>query len=721
MPNHLENELSPYLLQHRLNPVDWYPWGEEAFQKARDEDKPIFLSIGYATCHWCHVMEHESFEDKEVAALMNETFVAVKVDREERPDIDQVYMTYCQMSTGQGGWPLTIIMTPEKQPFFSATYLPKRSRFGRIGMMDLVPRVDQLWKTQKEDVLKSAEQNVQALNSAGQWEVTPEGPAPGVLDFAYQQLEDSFDPVFGGFSEAPKFPSPHQLQFLVRYAHRTGSEKALNMAGYTLKHMRFGGIFDHVGFGFHRYATDQEWLVPHFEKMLYDQAMIALAAVDLYQATKDAVFKEIAEKIFSYVLRDMTDEAGGFYSAEDADSEGVEGKFYVWSVEEIGVHLGEKEADLFNSAYNLLEAGNFKEESTGELTGDNIPYLTAQLQEVGERLSETFAGADDATNDDASNDDTSNDDASSSSVLERLESARQILFDQREKRIHPEKDDKVLTDWNGLMIAAFSRAAGVFNESKYVTVAREAAGFIESHLTQENGRLLHRFRQGSAGIQANLDDYAFMVQGLLDLYEASFDIKHLQRAIQLNQLMITYFWDEEKGGLFFSPDDGEVLISRQKEAYDGAIPSGNSIALLNLLKIGRITGKPEYEEYADKLMCAFAQPVNRHPSGFSAMLAGLDFALGTSLEIVVVGDLKSKETRDLLKEIQQTFLPNRVVLQKDTSNESALADIAPYSAGMQAPIGGSAVYICENYQCNQPVNDIAALRALLGSDNESNA
>lgn len=704
MPNHLDSELSPYLLQHRLNPVDWYPWGKEAFQKARDEDKPIFLSIGYATCHWCHVMEHESFEDKEVAALMNETFVSIKVDREERPDIDQVYMTYCQMSTGQGGWPLTILMTPDKRPFFSATYLPKRSRFGRIGMMDLVPRVDQLWATQKEDVLKSAEQNVQALNSAGQWDVTSEGPAPGVLDFAYQQLEDSFDPEYGGFSDAPKFPSPHQLQFLTRYAHRSGKQKALEMAGYTLKQMRLGGIFDHVGFGFHRYSTDQEWLVPHFEKMLYDQAMIALAAIDLYQATKDVAFKEVAEKIFDYVLRDMTDEAGGFYSAEDADSEGVEGKFYVWSVEEIGEHLDETDAHLFNKAFNLLAPGNFKEEATGELTGDNIPYLTASLNDVVSTL-----------------DNTSDVGMGNDGLLERLEAARITLFNEREKRIHPEKDDKVLTDWNGLMISAFSRAACVFIEPKYMAIARKAAGFVESHLTQENGRLLHRFRKGRAGIQANLDDYAFMVQGLLALYEASFDLTLLQRAIQLNQLMMTHFWDEEKGGFFFSPNDGEILISRQKEAYDGAIPSGNSIALLNVLKIGRITGESEYEAYADKLLCAFAQPINRHPSGFSAMLAGIDFASGTSFEIVVVGELKDKLTQELLAEIRQTFLPNRVIIQKDASNETELASIAPYSADMQAPNGSSAVYVCENYQCNQPVNDIAALRALLSGGNDSNA
>ena len=694
MPNHLDDELSPYLRQHRLNPVDWYPWGEEAFELARKQDKPIFLSIGYATCHWCHVMEHESFEDKEVAAVMNRAFISIKVDREERPDIDQVYMTYCQLSTGHGGWPLTIVMTPDKQPFFAATYLPKRSRFGRVGMMDLVPRVEQLWATRKDQVIASAVQNVAALHGAGEWEVTQQGPAPGIMDFAFRQLEEHYDPDYGGFGNAPKFPSPHQLQFLLRYARRTAdpqvAEKATEMASFTLKQMRNGGVFDHFGFGFHRYATDQHWLLPHFEKMLYDQAMIALAAVDAYQSTRDEAFKEIADKIFAYVLRDMLDEAGGFYSAEDADSEGVEGKFYVWSIEELKKHLDDESASLVAEVYNFNAAGNFHDESTGELTGDNIPHLTRPLAEIASERNLT-----------------------EDVLREKLEHAREKLFEVREHRVHPLKDDKVLTDWNGLMIAALSRAARVFDNPSYAEAASKAVDFIRTTLTTKEGRLLHRYREGTAGIQANLDDYAFMVYGLLHLYEANFDAKHLQHAITLAKVMIEQFGDEAKGGFFFTARDAESLIARNKEAYDGAMPSGNSIALLNLLHIGRITGDAQFEEHAAQLMRMFAQPVNRQPMSFSALLAGVDFVEGPAYEIVIVGEPGDPDTQALISEVRAQFLPNKVVLLKDSRNIEALSEIAPYTKDMKALNGYATVYVCENYQCNQPVTEVVSLRELL--------
>lgn len=692
--NRLEKELSPYLLQHKDNPVDWYPWGEEAFEKAKREDKPVFLSIGYATCHWCHVMEHESFEDELVAGLMNDAFVSVKVDREERPDIDQVYMSYCQLTAGHGGWPLTIIMTPDKEPFFAATYLPRQSRYGRIGMMDLVPRVQQLWKDQKEKVIQSAAQNVEAIVGMGEWEADAAGPATGVLDFAFQQLADRYDPEYGGFGDAPKFPSPHQLQFLARYGNRTGSEDSLEMASHTLKMMRLGGIFDHVGFGFHRYATDRVWLVPHFEKMLYDQATMVLAALDVFQLTKDGALQEIVEKTLVYVMRDMRHEEGGFFSAEDADSEGVEGKFYVWSVAEVKEILDTPAAARFINVFNLKPEGNFLEEATGALTGENIPHLQSSLVEIAREREEGFE-----------------------ELSQNLEHARQRLFDIREKRIHPLKDDKVLTDWNGLMIAAMARAGEVLNNQGYIEAAVSAVAFVNKYLVQADGRLLHRFRNGRAGLQANLDDYAFFVYGLLALYRTTFDVAYLKQAIQLTDQMIQHFWDDTQGGFYFTPNDGEQLIARQKEAYDGAIPSGNSMALMNLLLIGRITGEPSYEERADTLLQAFGSPINRHPSGFTAMLAGVDFVSGASQEIVIVGEKNHPDTDALVDVIRNSYLPNSVVLHKNDETETDLAAIAPYTVSMTALNGKSAVYVCENYQCNRPVADVDALWELLKPSN----
>ncbi|MEM8488695.1 MAG: thioredoxin domain-containing protein [Bacteroidota bacterium] len=698
MSNALANELSPYLLQHQHNPVAWYPWGEAAFALAREQDKPIFLSIGYATCHWCHVMEHESFEDAEVAALMNDAFINIKVDREERPDIDQVYMTYCQLSSGQGGWPLTIIMTPDQQPFFSATYLPKSSRFGRVGMLDLVPRVKQLWTEKRDDVLASARQNVAALDQASTWHEAGQGPAPGVLDFAFQQLAEEYDETYGGFREAPKFPSPHQLQFLVRYAHRTGNKTALDMASHTFQQMALGGVFDHVGFGFHRYATDREWLLPHFEKMLYDQAMIVLAAVELYQKNGDSVYREVADQVITYVLRDMTDGAGGFYSAEDADSEGVEGKFYVWPENEIQRLLDEADASLYLSIYNFAAAGNFKEEATGVLTGENIPHLKAALPEA----LAAYAAANKLPE---------------SKLAVQLEAIRVKLFNHREGRIHPLKDDKVLTDWNGLMIAALSRAAVAFSAPQYTAAAEAAAQFLAGTMTTPGGRLHHRFRNGEAGLQANLDDYAFYVAGLLALYEATFDHALLVQALALNEQMITHFYDETNGGFFFTPDDGEQLITRQKEAYDGAMPSGNSIALSNLLHLGRITGNTAYEEKAAALLQYFGAPINRHPSGFTALLAGIDFGEGPAYEIVVVGEKEDPATVKLLEAIQQQYIPNKVLLLKAEEHAEALGQLAPYTAAMQALNGVPTVYVCENYHCNQPVTSVDELLALLEAGN----
>ena len=682
MPNKLSEELSPYLLQHKDNPVDWFPWGEEAFQKAKHEDKPIFLSIGYATCHWCHVMEHESFEDPEVAALLNEAFIPVKVDREERPDIDQVYMAYCQLSTGHGGWPLTIIMTPEANPFFAATYIPKSSRHGRVGMLDLIPRVQNVWATRRGEVEDSAANNAEIINKASDWAIDTSIPSRETLMLGYQQLKDNYDPEHGGFGKAPKFPSPHQLLFLLDHGWATGDRDAFEMVEKTLQRMRLGGLFDHVGFGFHRYSTDAEWLLPHFEKMLYDQAMIALAATEAFAVLGDDRLKEIADRIFTYVIRDMTNPDGGFYSAEDADSEGVEGKFYVWSVDELNQLLGEDEGRFFGEVYQFTTEGNFVEEATHERTGANIPHLKDTLNSLPENQQNA------------------------------LENSRKRLFEHRKKRIHPLKDDKVLTDWNGLMIAAFARYAQVTGDHDAVTHAGRAAAFVRNHLYSAEGRLLHRYRVGHAGLQANLDDYAFLVWGLLELYQASFEVAWLTWAVELHEAMIERFWDSEDGGFYFSPSDGEALISRTKEAYDGAIPSGNSVALMNLLRLARITGNTSYEEKADKLLKMFGAPVRRQPSGFAAMLLGLGFFLGVSYEIVIVGEKQAPDTLALLEVIKKANLPYAVILVMEP-NADELKEIAPFTQHMKALNGKATVYVCQNFECHQPVDSPQELLRML--------
>ncbi len=462
--NRLKNEKSPYLLQHADNPVDWYPWGPEAFEKARQEDKPIFLSIGYSTCHWCHVMEHESFEDEEVARLLNQTFVSIKVDREERPDIDQLYMTVAQLMTGGGGWPLNIFMTPDKEPFFAATYIPKENRYGRLGLMELIPRVDELWRTSRQELLSSADRIVAALKQVSESQGSSLLDA-SVLDKAYQQLLDSFDKDLGGFGSAPKFPSPHNFYFLLRYWQRSGREEALDMVEKTLQAMRAGGIYDHVGFGFHRYSTDAGWLVPHFEKMLYDQALLTLAYTEVFQATGKSFYQTTAREILSYILRDMQSPEGAFYSAEDADSEGEEGKFYLWSYDELENLLSDRELDHLVRHFGIKPEGNFLDQDGGSSSGLNILHWSRRANEA----------------------------------QEDFEAIRKKLFDYREKRIHPLKDDKILTSWNGLMIAALARAGGAFSEKAYTDAAEKAASFILAQMRDGRGRLLHRFRGGGGG------------------------------------------------------------------------------------------------------------------------------------------------------------------------------------------------------------------------------
>jgi len=663
--NRLQHEKSPYLLQHADNPVDWYAWGEEAFAAARRENKPIFLSIGYSTCHWCHVMERESFEDPEVAVLMNDVFINIKVDREERPDIDNIYMSVCQMMTRGGGWPLTIIMTPNKKPFFAGTYFPKTGRYGRMGMVDLVPRIKQMWETEREKVNRSAEQITSAL---AQSTITTPGAElnEATIESAYEQLAGRFDIAYGGFGTGRKFPTPHNLLFLLRQYNSTGDLQALQMVEKTLQAMRKGGIYDHVGFGFHRYATDREWLVPHFEKMLYDQALLTLAYTEAYQVTGKEEYANTVHEILTYVLRDMTSPAGGFYSAEDADSEGEEGKFYLWTQEEIKDILG-RDAGFFIETFNIERDGNYVEETTRQKTGANIAFLQRPLIEIAARQN-----------------------ISEDKLHRRLEKTRRKLFAKREQRVHPYKDDKILTDWNGLIIAALAKAAQVFGRSEYAQAAGRAA------------------------------DYAFMAWGLLELYEATFEARYLRQALALNDELLDRFWDDNTGGFYFTDDDAEDLIVRQKEIYDGAVPSGNSVTMMNLLRLGRITGRPEFEEKANRIGRAFYNEVSRTPSAHTMLMMAVSFAVGPTYEVVIVGQAGSADTKEMLRTLQRQFLPNKIVLFRPNDDPAPdivkLAEFTKYHTS----IGGKATaYVCRNYACALPTTDINEMLKMLSNSGSS--
>jgi uncharacterized protein YyaL (SSP411 family) len=681
--NRLIFEKSPYLLQHADNPVDWYSWGQEAFEKAQNDDKPVFLSIGYSTCHWCHVMAHESFEDLEIAKLMNQNFISIKVDREERPDIDGIYITVCQLMTGSGGWPLTIIMSPDKKPFFAGTYIPKESKFGKIGMVDLIPRIKDFWINRKDELLKSANKVISALQRISQ-DVPGEGLNESTLKLAFTQLSENFDELHGGFTNAPKFPTPHNLLFLLRYWQRTRNEKALSMVEKTLRAMRQGGIYDHIGFGFHRYSTDNKWLVPHFEKMLYDQALLAIAFTEAYQATREIEYAKTAREIFTYVLRDMTDAKGGFYSAQDADSEDKEGKFYLWSENELKEILAREETNLAIKVFNIKSKGNFIEESTGKINDQNILYRTKSTKDIAIELK-----------------------ISERDLEDRLESIRRKLFAYRAERIHPLKDDKILTDWNGLMIASFAKGAQALSEDNYAIAAKRAADFILSNMLTASGKLLHRFRDGKAAIIGNSDDYAFLIWGLLELYETIFDAGYLKTAIDLSQIFIEHFWDDNNGGFYFTDDESENLIIRPKQIYDGALPSGNSVAMLNLLRLSRMTANPDFENKAIKLGQAFSRNVNLTPSYYTQLMNALDFAVGPTNEIVIVGNSQARDTKEMIKAIHQKYLTNKVLILRQAEQTGPDIDnIIPFMKNQMSIEDKATAYVCSNYNCDTPTADI---------------
>ncbi len=686
--NHLVHEKSPYLLQHSCNPVDWYPWSEEAFEKAKNDDKPIFLSIGYSTCHWCHVMERESFEDPEIAELMNDAFVNIKVDREERPDIDSIYMYVCQLMTGSGGWPLTIIMTPEKKPFFAATYIPRETRFGRTGMKELIPQIKQIWDKKRDDIYNAAEQ---ILSSLQEMEHDEGSIDPDMLDYAYLKLSDSFDEQYGGFRRAPKFPSPHIILFLLRYWNRTGVKNVLKMVEKTLTQMRLGGIFDQLGYGFHRYSTDSKWIVPHFEKMLYDQAMLCMAYTEAYQVTKDKLFHQTVEEVVDYVLREMTSPQGGFYSAEDADSEGEEGKFYVWTEDELREHV---EDDLVLKVFNVQGDGNFREEVSGSKTGKNILYLKKPVSEL------------------ASDHKVSKDELES-----RLQDARQRLWEVRDKRVHPLKDDKILTDWNGLMIAALAKASAVFDNEhpEYRQAAEKSTEFILNNLIRDD-ELLHRFRDGEAAINGFLDDYSFFIWGLIELYEATFKPEYLKKAVELSEKMVNKFYDEQRGGFYLTPSDSNSdseQIIRKKEIYDGAYPCGNSVAILNLLRLTHMTANTEFEGIASESIESVAGKASITPEAFIQFLTAVDFAVGPVNEVVISGGPQNEDTGVMLDVLRQEFIPRTVVLFK--SGEE-LDDVSGFTSNLSSIEGRATAYVCRDYRCSLPTTDPAKMMELLRSD-----
>ncbi|MGD8367202.1 MAG: thioredoxin domain-containing protein [Desulfobacterales bacterium] len=691
--NRLAHEKSPYLQQHADNPVDWFPWGEAAFARAAELDRPVFLSIGYATCHWCHVMEKESFEDPEVAAVLNDGFVSVKVDREERPDVDAVYMAVCQMLTGSGGWPLTLALTPEREPFFAATYLPKTSRFGRPGLIEIGGRIVDLWKNDRGRLLEAASGIRGRLGRAFRYDPS-EMPGAEVFDSAFSQLQASFDPVHGGFGGAPKFPTPHRLSFLLRYGHRTGNARAVEMVEKTLTAMRRGGVWDHVGFGFHRYATDAQWFLPHFEKMLYDQALLADVYLKAGRIPGHRRFLQTAEEIFAYVLRDMTDPEGGFYTAEDADSEGEEGRFYVWTADAFRKAAADDQlARRWARILGVTEDGNFAEEASGEKSSANLLSTPQPISAWARRLGfgkEALAGE-----------------------WKRL---CQRLLEIRSRRKRPLRDEKILTDCNGLMIAALADGARILGVPEYGRAARRAARFVLAKMRTPDGRLLHRFRDKEAGIAGMADDYAFLIAGLLALYRAFFDPEDLAAATVLQRQMIEDFWDDADGGFFMTTAEASELPVRPKTLYDGAQPSANSVALENLMRLSRLTGDPQWETRAKGLAASVAGTVVRQPTAFTRLLEALDSMVHPGKAIVIAGEPESPDTRAMLDAAEAPLLPAAAVLLRTGKNARRLAELAPFTRQMAPKDGRAAAYLGSGRNGEEPVTDPGVLSAMLQGD-----
>ncbi len=675
--NRLIHEKSPYLLQHAHNPVDWYPWGEEAFEKAKKENKPIFLSIGYSTCHWCHVMERESFENESIAKIMNEHFVCIKVDREERPDVDQIYMNAVMLLTGQGGWPLNLFLTPDLKPFYGGTYFAPDARYGRPGFPSVLEDVNRAWHAKPEEIEKAGQQLASVISRPGA------NTSGGVLneqllDMAREQLESGFDPHDGGFRGAPKFPPAMAIQFLLRLYRKTGDKEILPLVEVTLDKMSQGGIYDQVGGGFARYSTDDKWLVPHFEKMLYDNSLLSRAYLEAYQVTGKEEYARVAREIFTYLFRDMTDSMGGFYSAEDADSEGEEGKFYVWTPSELKRILGDEDGLAFCKLYGATEGGNFE--------GQNILHLKGPLPEALKTL-----GKDEKW----------------------WEGARNKVLAERSKRIRPHLDDKILTAWNSLMISSLCYGYQILGDESYLKAAEKASDFIEKNLFK-NGRLLASYRQGPSEIQGYIDDYAFYQAAQLDLYESTFKTSYLEKALDLEKDMARLFWDENNGGYFFTGSDqkdANRLLARTKDSHDGVIPSGNSLAALSLYRLAEFTGDKQYRDRADSILKAFSVLLSQGAVNYPQMLQAFQFDDYGPAEIFVVGP--RKESDEMLRLLWKNFIPGKVLVFAEENQVKGLTPLIPWAEGRAAQGGRPTVYVCRNYQCQLPTTDEKKVLELL--------
>ena len=697
-PNRLINEKSPYLLQHALNPVNWYPWGKEAFEKASKEKKPIFLSVGYSTCHWCHVMEHESFSNAKIADVMNQYFISIKVDREERPDIDQVYMKFVQTTTGSGGWPMSVFLTPELKPFFGGTYFPPEDGGGRLGFRTLLLAIAKAWSDDPQHIVTVANNNFKAAQSNN---LSVDGNLKienGLLARTYDWYETNYDVVQGGFGLAPKFPRPVNFNFLLRHYSKTGQPKALKMTTHTLRSMASGGIYDHLGGGFHRYSTDRNWFLPHFEKMLYDQAQLAISYLEVYQITQESLFADIAKNILHYVLRDMTGTEGGFYSAEDADSsighhseEKAEGAFYVWTHQDVAKSL-ETTSAIFSHYYGIKAAGNVKRDTFGEFKKKNILHISNTFTQTAKKFGK-----------------------SANEIKDILSLGRQQLFQVRVKRPRPTLDDKVLTAWNGLMISAFARGYQVFQQERYLHAAEAAAQFISTTLyDQESKHLNRRYRNQDVSIDGMMTDYAFLIQGLLDLYEASLEDRWLLWAIDLTKTQNHLFWDQIAGGFYSTTGKDPSILIRMKEDYDGVEPSPNSVAVLNLLRLSQMTGNEKWRKMAKKSIQAFWKRLETAPHTMPQMMAAVHFLMDKPKQILIAGQQNSSDTKAILHTIHRRFIPNKIIVLADGGEaHNLLATNLKVLKNLDQIDGKATAYVCENYICQLPTNQLAVLDRLL--------
>jgi uncharacterized protein len=690
-PNRLVKEKSPYLLQHAHNPVDWYPWGDDAFEKAKQEDKPIFLSVGYSTCYWCHVMEREVFENEQLAELMNTHLINIKVDREERPDVDRIYMKALQAMSGQGGWPMSVFLTHDLKPFYAATYIPPTPRHGIPAFGDIVLAINNVWKNERDKITESSRQIYDHLSKSVSPRLPEQKLNDKILENGFEKIKEAFDPVNGGFGDAPKFPTPVMFNFLLRYHAHTQNLKALEMTAFTLKKMARGGIYDHIGGGFHRYATDAKWHIPHFEKMLYDQAQLIMSCTEAYQATGDEFYAQVTKDILGYVERVMTSPEGGFYSAEDAESavnpdnpsEKEEGAFYVWTYDEIKSALTPDEFAIAGKYFGIRENGNVEADPHGVFTGKNILSIAGEKEAV-----DTTA---------------------------LIPSIRRKLFDVREKRTKPHLDDKILVSWNGLMISACARAFQVFGDRTYLQMAENAALFILNTLYDRNsGKLLRRYRKGESKIDAHLEDYAFLIRSLIDLYEASFDIDMLKTSMLLTGDMINLFYDKDYSGFFDTSGKDPSVILRSKEWHDGAEPSGNSVAIEILLGLSHMLGREAYRGKAMKSLTYFSDLLYKAPQATAQFLAVLDVALSKPKQIIIAGDRDNPATQSMLREIHSVFTPNKILLLADGGKgQDYLASNVGFIGTVKMIDDKPTVYVCENFTCNLPVNDVTELRGLL--------